>query len=90
MTDKRIVHRSDEGGVIIECPSPEALRLVTIEQLAEIVVPEGRPFKIVDITELPSDRVFRNAWEADEADLTDGVGSPYNTFTEYRNADNGS
>ena len=26
-------------------------------------VPEGKPFKIVDVTDIPSDRTFRNAWE---------------------------
>jgi hypothetical protein len=26
-------------------------------------VPEGKPFKIVDVADVPSDRTFRNAWE---------------------------
>lgn len=26
-------------------------------------VPEGKPFKIVDVADIPSDRTFRNAWE---------------------------
>lgn len=26
-------------------------------------VPEGKPFKIVDVSDIPSDRTFRDAWE---------------------------
>ena len=31
-------------------------------------------YKIVDESEISSDRTFRNAWEIDESELTDGVG----------------
>ena len=31
-------------------------------------------YKIVDVSEVSSDRTFRHAWEIDEAELTDGVG----------------
>jgi hypothetical protein len=35
-------------------------------------VPEGKPYKIVDVSEIPTDSTFRNAWEGDGegADLT--------------------
>ena len=29
-------------------------------------VPTGLPYKIVDASEIPSDRTFRNAWEYQE------------------------
>jgi len=45
-------------------------------------VPAGRPFKIVDISDIPTDRTFRNAWEVDESILTDGVGAESNEFPE--------
>jgi hypothetical protein len=34
-----------------------------------------RPFKIVDVGDIPADRQWRNEWAVDEADLTDGVGA---------------
>lgn len=61
--DKRIIYPSDEGGVAIIIPSPEYLADHTIEELAEKDVPAGKPFKIVDVADIPSDRTFRNAWE---------------------------
>jgi hypothetical protein len=31
-------------------------------------------YKIVDVSEISSDRTFRNAWTIDDSELTDGVG----------------
>ena len=31
--------------------------------IAQKDVPSGRPYKIVDVSEVPTDRTFRNAWE---------------------------
>jgi hypothetical protein len=36
---------------------------LTIEEIAAKDVPEGKPFKIVDVVDIPTDRTFRNAWE---------------------------
>jgi hypothetical protein len=62
---KRIIYPTDEGGVAIVVPSPEWLAQEgnTIEILAQMRVPEGKPFKVVDVADIPSDRTFRNAWE---------------------------
>ena len=60
---QRIIYPTDEGGVAIVIPSPEALKTMTIEQIAAKDVPAGKPYKIVDVTDVPSDRTFRNAWE---------------------------
>ena len=38
----------------------------TIEELAAKDVPSGSQYKIVDVSEIPSDRTFRNAWEYSE------------------------
>jgi hypothetical protein len=76
----RIIYRTDEGGVAVIVPTDEALRSHTIQEIAKKDVPSGKPFKIVDVSDIPSDRTFRNAWEADEADLTDGVGADRSTF----------
>ena len=59
----RIIYPNDEGGVSIIIPTPEALETMTIEEIAAKDVPSGKPFKIVDVSDIPSDRTFRNAWE---------------------------
>ena len=61
--NQRIIYPTDEGGVAILIPSPEYLAEHTIEELAAKDVPAGKPFKIVDVADIPSDRTFRNAWE---------------------------
>jgi hypothetical protein len=63
---KRIIFPTDEGGVAVVIPSPEALETMTIEQIAAKDVPNGKPFKIIDTVDVPSDRTFRNAWEYSE------------------------
>jgi hypothetical protein len=60
---QRIIYPNDNGGVSILIPSPEYLAEHTIEELAAKDVPEGKPFKIVDVADIPTDRTFRNAWE---------------------------
>lgn len=77
---KRILYKTDEGGVAIIIPTPEALQEHTIEEIALKDVPHNKPFKIVDVSDIPSDRTFRSAWEVDESTLTDGVGAESNEF----------
>jgi hypothetical protein len=84
--NSRIIYRHDDGGVSIITPTPEALAKYGIEAIAAKDVPAGKPYKIVDASEIPSDRSQREAWAVDEADLTDGVGAEYNTFPEESNA----
>lgn len=62
--NKRIIYPTDEGGVAVIIPAPECG--LTIEEIAAKDVPEGRPFKIVDVADIPADRTFRNAWEYQE------------------------
>jgi len=59
----RIIYPTDEGGVAIVIPAPEALETMTIEEIAAKDVPAGKPFKIIPTEEVPTDRTFRNAWE---------------------------
>jgi hypothetical protein len=58
---KRIIYPTDDSGVAIIVPAPECG--LTIEEIAAKDVPEGKPFKIVDAADIPTDRTFRNAWE---------------------------
>ena len=64
--DKRIIYPTDGGGVAIIIPTPEYLAEHTIEELAAKDIPEGKPYKIVDVSDIPEDRTFRNAWEYQE------------------------
>ena len=52
---QRIIFPKDDGGVFIVAPTPEWLSQAgnTIEKLAEMRVPAGKPFKIVEITDFP-------------------------------------
>ena len=77
---KRIIYTNDEGGVSILIPSPNCEHI--IEEIAAKDVPAGKPYKIVSVDDIPSDRTFRNAWTVNEADLTDGVGAESNEFQE--------
>ena len=63
--NQRIIYPTDDGGVAIIVPAPEYLAEHTIEELAAKDVPAGKPYKIVDVADIPTDRTFRNAWEAD-------------------------
>lgn len=61
---KLIIYPNDDGGVSILTPAPECG--LTIEEIAAKDVPAGKPYKIVDVTDIPTDRTFRNAWEYTE------------------------
>jgi hypothetical protein len=58
--NQRIIYPTDDGGVAIIIPANCGL---TIEEIAAKDVPEGKPYKIVDVADIPTDRTFRNAWE---------------------------
>ena len=79
---QRIIYQTDEGGVVVIVPTPEALERYGIEAIALKDVPAGKPFKIVATEDIPADRTFRNAWEVDPSTLTDGVGAESNAFPE--------
>jgi hypothetical protein len=76
----RIIYKTEDGKLAVVIPSEECLQQYSIEQIAQKDVPEGRPYKIVDVSEIPTDRTFRDAWDIDNSELTDGVGSPNNSF----------
>ncbi len=60
---KRIIYKNPDNSLSIIVPSAEYLKTHTIEELALKDVPANTPYKIVDVSEIPSDRTFRNAWE---------------------------
>lgn len=59
--NSRIIYPTDEGGVAVIIPAAECG--LSIEEIAAKDVPAGKPFKIVDVADIPEDRTFRNAWE---------------------------
>ena len=59
-------------------PTQEALEKYGIMAIAIKDVPQGRPFKIVDESELPAEP--QETWTVDDADLTDGIGGQSNEF----------
>jgi len=62
---QRIIYPDPKtGGVAVVIPAPNSP--LTMNQLAERVVPSNTPFKIIDESEVPSDRTFRDAWEYSE------------------------
>ena len=71
----KIIYKNSNGGVSIITPSPETLKYMTIDEIALKDVPTGLPFTIVEDSEIPTDRTFRDAWTVDDSILTDGVGA---------------
>jgi hypothetical protein len=58
--NQRIIYPTDDGGVAVIIPAAECG--LTIEEIAAKDVPVGKPYKIVDVADIPTDRTFRNAW----------------------------
>jgi hypothetical protein len=56
METKRIIYPTEDGGVAIIIPA------VSVEAAIKDV-PEGKPYKIVEASDIPTDRTFRDAWE---------------------------
>ena len=61
MDNKQVIYPTDDGGVAIIVPAPDCG--LTIEEIAAKDVPAGKPYQIVDVADIPTDRTFRNAWE---------------------------
>lgn len=76
---QRIIYPSDDGSLAVVIPAPEALVTWGIEAIARKDVPAGKPFRIVDTVDIPSDRTLRDAWTADFS-TPDGVGDEGSEF----------
>ena len=77
---QRIVYKNKDNTVAVLIPTVEALSFATIEQIAEKDVPKDLPYKIVDKSEIPSDRTYREAWVWDDTITPDGFGGESNEF----------
>ena len=76
----RIIYRTDAGGVAVIIPTQHAIDTYGITAIAIKDVPAGKPYKIVDATDIPSDRSDREAWTVDDVELTDGIGGDSHEF----------
>ena len=65
----KILYPNSEGGVSVIHPTGE----LPIEDICQKDVPAGVPYLIVSEDDIPSDRSFRGAWEADFSN-PDGYG----------------
>ena len=61
----------NETGIAVITPTGE----LTVEETALKDVPSGVKYKIIDASDLPQERDFRNAWEFDFTENFDGVGA---------------
>ena len=69
----KIIYKSEKNMLCVIHPTSEWIG--SMEELAQKDVPTGLKYKIVEDSVIPTDRSFRNAWEVNEKDLTDGVGA---------------
>ena len=60
-----------ETGIAVITPSGD----LSVEETALKDVPSGVKYKIIDASDLPQERDFRNAWEYDFTESYDGVGA---------------
>jgi hypothetical protein len=88
MNNPVIIYKQNTGVPAVVIPTPEALDAYGIVAIAAKDVPAGKPFKILDASELPLD-VPQEAWVIDEADLTDGVGGESNEFPPQEDDEEG-
>ena len=81
-SDSKIVYLNpeNEGGICIitptdNCINPDTGQLYTLDEIAKKDVPTGAKYKIIPVSDVPTDRSFRDAWTVSESNLTDGVGA---------------
>lgn len=78
----RIIFPNDDGGIAVMIPIVESG--LTVEQIALKDVPAGKPFLIIDQSDLPEDDEYREAWTADFS-TPDGYGLGHEAWTALNN-----
>ncbi len=82
--NERIIYPAEVGGVAVIVPAPSCG--LPIGEIARKDVPAGVPYKFITTGDLPPDRDFRDAWEADFSN-PDGYGiGPEAWFAEQEAA----
>jgi hypothetical protein len=67
--NKRIIYPNDNGGFSVLIPTGD----IELAEVCRKDVPANTPYIIIDESLIPTDREFRNAWEADFSN-PDGYG----------------
>ena len=68
--DQRIIYKNDDGTIALVIPTLDCG--LTVKQIAIKDVLAGKPFKIIDISDVPEDTM---SWVVNDADLKDGIGT---------------
>ena len=77
----KIIFKNQDNSIGIITPTEEALSFASVLQVAEKDVPHNLPYWIVEDSDIPTDRTFRNAWSIDESQgEPDGFGGESNEF----------
>jgi hypothetical protein len=63
MSNKIIIYTKENGSLALMHPSIE--NNISVYEIARRCVPVGIPYKIIELSELPADYTFIDAWEAD-------------------------
>jgi hypothetical protein len=78
----KIIFAKPDGGVAIIHPTGE----LPVEDVARKDVPQGVPYKFISEADIPTDRTFRNAWEADFS-APDGYGLGHDAWVAQKAAE---
>jgi len=73
-----------DGVLCIVIPTGE----IPVQDVALKDVPAGVAYKIVDVDLIPTDRTYRNAWEADMSN-PDGYGIGHDAWVELKKGEQG-
>jgi hypothetical protein len=66
--NQRIIYSDPTtGNVCVVIPTGE----MTIQDVAKAAVPSGVAYQIVDVSDIPTDRAFRNAWKLEDDQITE-------------------
>jgi len=79
---KVIIYPDDEGRIVVVHPAAECA--LSVEEIAKKDVPAGKPYHIIDKSQLPEDFVFFGAWEADFSN-PDGHGVGHDVWYAEQN-----
>lgn len=63
-SNKVVIFPNDDDGVSILVPAPDCG--LSLEQIIGKDVPSNKPRQVLEITELPNDGTYRDAWTYEE------------------------
>ena len=62
--NKRVIYPNDDGGICLLIPAPDCP--LSLEQIIGKDVPAGKPYQILNVSEVPSDQTYFDAWTYEE------------------------